>query len=215
MTIRKIFMAACCLCSFKLMAAVPSAMNTFASLNDHSWSLITSVGYTEYQKMYSSDGETFLMKLSIGKSLYANRWGALGLEAGVQNGNSVRFDTSDTSELGGIPMAATIKPIFDILATVRTATIADLPLFVQIKGGAAFCHWQFDNNDDTRNQSQVSGELQAGIGVPVNEHVNLSLLYQGLFGGNPDFNVDINNNTATIRRIPVQHGVLLSFSITV
>ena len=212
---RKFILAACYLCSSKLIAAISPTMNTVNHLNDHSWSAITSVGYTQYQKMYSSDGQTFLMKLSIGKSLYTTPWGVLGVEAGVQNGNSVRIDTTDTYEYGGIPIEATIKPIFDVLATVRSNTIANLPLFVQVKGGAAFMHWQFDNNEATRNQNQISGEIQAGLGVPLNEQASLSVLYQGVFGGNPDFNINMYNGMAVAKHIPIQHGVLLSFAINV
>ncbi len=201
-----------CVGSLKLMAGGNPPIVQFDD-PDHSWSLITSIGFTDYNHMMEKDGQTPLLRLGFGKRLFFVSGAAVGLELGIQNGNTMDVDTTAFPETGGLPVSTTVKPTLDLLATVKTGTLGHHPFFLLAKGGVAYYHWQFDNNDVMKNQIKLATEAQAGVGYIINDFFDLSLLYQGIFGGNPNLHLENDySNRLTMNNIPVQHGVLLSLS---
>lgn len=185
--------------------------------NNHPWAVTASIGYTDFQNSYKNEGQSVLGRLAFNRALLNFKLAKLGIELGVQNGNSMRLSVSQTAldELGGSPIQTTVKPILDLLATVATVPVWQSAVFAQVKGGIAYRSWQFDDRTSINFLSNIAGEVQAGIGVALNSTTSLSLLYQGIYGGNPDFVVNLTNETGTISNIPMQNGVLLSLSVVV
>ncbi len=185
----------------------------------HRWSATGSIGYTQFQQAGDGSGGALLGRFAIGRDFYNTEKTRFGLELGVQNGNRMSIAASqDTLDaLGGLPVWTTVKPMVDFLATYQVAVLHESPAFVVLKGGAAYRQWEAERQS-INNLSQIAGEIQAGIGVAVVERATLSLLYQGIYGANPDFTVNTTpnqefNGTGHVSNIPVQNGVLLSLSI--
>ena len=222
---RHLVVLGCCL-SFTAFAGTMGQAPAVV-VDMHPWSVVGSIGYTAYQNSYNSNGQTPVGRLAIAKDLFNlgdtgigndlfNAAGThIGLELGVQNGNrmpiSVPQATLDT--LGGLPISTTVKPMLDLLATVQVAPMAETPAFLVVKGGIAYRQWQMDR-DTVNNLSEVAGEVQAGVGIPVSDAATLSLLYQGVYGSSPHFTVNTTAATGHVSNIPVQNGVLLSLSMT-
>lgn len=180
------------------------------------WAIIGSLGYVNYQNTSDCDGQTALGRFAIAKDLLDTRYLNFGFELGVQSGNTMRLDVSEATldELGGLPIQSTMKPMLDLLATVKIYSTKN-PLFAQIKGGAAYRQWQFDNRNSINNLSKIAGEIQAGLGYSIGHLASLSLLYQGVYGGNPNFTVSEACPSGYVSTLPRQQGVLLSFSLNV
>lgn len=183
----------------------------------HLWSVTASIGYTDFQHMYESEGQTVLGRLAFDRALLDTQFGNIGLELGVQNGNQMRLkvDEEDLNALGGSPIQTTVKPTLDLLGTFITHPLFNTPLFAQVKGGIAYRSWQFDDRTSIDFLSNIAGEVQAGVGFAISKTANLSLLYQGIYGGNPNFVVDTTNETGSISTLPIQNGVLLSLAVVV
>lgn len=183
----------------------------------HPWLFVPSLGYTQYSDMYADDGQTPLTKISFGKELFSfDSFIPLfvGVETGIQNGNTMRLYSDTLRNIGALPIQTTVKPIFDILATIKTGPIQTTPLFLQGKFGVGSIQWQFDNDDSVNNQNKFTAELQGGIGYAISQNLDLSILYQGFLGGRPTIlNVDTIGANDSFSTIPVQNGVLLSMSI--
>lgn len=178
------------------------------------WGVTGSIGYTHYENMYRGDGNTALGRFALERQLYAGNTLRWGLELGVQSGNSMRVAANqvDTDALGGLPIQSTVKPMLDLLVTLKTTPFLIDSIYAQVKGGAAYRRWQFENRDSINDLTQFAGEVQAGLGVPVSANFDLSLSYQGVYGGNPNLVVNALNQTAHVSTIPIQHGVLLGLT---
>ncbi|ETO93296.1 hypothetical protein [Legionella oakridgensis] len=181
----------------------------------HPWSVTGSLGYTVYEDMYRSDGQTAVGRFAIGHEIYTSHFLQWGFEIGVQNGNTMRYFPSQAAidALGGLPIQTTVKPMLDLLATVKTASFGTTPVFGVLKGGIAYRHWQFNDRDSINDKSLIAGELQAGLGYAISERTSLSLSYQGIYGGNPDFRYNADNAIARVSNIPMQNGVLLGLTV--
>ncbi|ASQ45613.1 hypothetical protein [Legionella clemsonensis] len=177
------------------------------------WSIMASLGYGQYQHMYSDDGQTPLARLAVGAELLTTTQTAFGLEVGVQNGNRMRVavPVNTLNILSGV-VKTTVKPMLDLLLTANTNPISESLLFTQIKGGIAYRQWQMESNW-VSNKTELAGEVQAGFGYPLTEVTSLNLLYQGVFGGNPKFRQGSLNDSWHFSSIPVQHGILFGFSV--
>ena len=184
---------------------------------NHPWSFIGSLGYTNYQNFYHDDGQTGIVRLAIGKSILYTHSLDLGFELGVQNGNTMRFGPSaELLALGALlPIQSTVKPVIDLLATVKSTSLGDSDIFALLKGGIAYRRWQFNDRITINDLSQAAGEVQAGFGYPLTRAVNLSLLYQGIYGSNPNLIVNTTAFTGHVSNIPIQQGVLLSLAFTI
>ncbi len=163
--------------------------------------------------MLEHDGQTPIMRLAFGKQLFTILNSGIGIELGVQNGNTMDVDTLAFPETGGIPVSTTVKPPLDLLATLKTGTFFNTPIFAKVKAGIAYYHWQFDNNDVMKNQIRLASEVQAGLGYALNENFDVTVLYQGIYGGRPDLFVNNTQDNFRISNIPVMHGVLLSLTL--
>lgn len=191
--------------------------NVLFDVENHPWSFTASLGYTNYQSMYLNDGQTILVRLAFGREFFINKQIAYGLELGAQNGNKMRLNVPQETldELGGLPVQSTVKPLLDLLATAKIQPFGLSPFFGEIKGGIAYRHWQFDDRTSVNSITNIAGEVQTGIGYSINKMTTLSLLYQGVFGGNPNFSVDAASTTGSVATIPIQQGVLLGLSYVV
>ncbi len=207
--ISSFFIAICC-----IILSYPTAAAMATTPTSHLWSVIASLGYTNYQNMYLNDGQTAVGRVAIGRELFTKQQTLFGLELGLQNGNSMRVGASQATlnKLGGLPIQSTVKPMLDLLLTAKTATFSTIPIFGQLKGGVAYRRWQFENRTSVNDISNLAAEIQVGVGVPLNPTTSLSLLYQGIYGGSPNFTANSADGTGHVSTIPVQQGILLSLS---
>jgi hypothetical protein len=188
----------------------------------HPWSITGSLGYTYYLSSTNNQGQTAVERLAIGKELFnlylfkRYQW-FWGLELGVQNGNSMNLAASEEQieALGGLPIFTTIKPMPDLLVTIKSQEIGYyFPMHMQVKGGVAFRHLQFNDRDSIKSRLELSGEVQAGPAWNLNKVFTLAVLYQGIFGGAPNLQINEENMTGFISAIPMQHGGLVSLTLT-
>lgn len=189
--------------------------------NTQPWSVTAGLGYTSIQNTYGGHGQTPFGRFAIGKALRSfNTMGLssdsnLGLELGIQNGKRLPLNISEqeASTLGGLPIWTTLQPMIDVLATLRISPMSNQHFIGLVKGGMAYRRWQMDRGT-INNVYQVGGEVQAGIGYAISPSYTLSLLYQGIFGANPNFTLSADTFTGHINNIPIQNGILLNFGIT-
>jgi hypothetical protein len=232
MKIKQIILAAGCALSF---SAIAGTMGEVVAEYNKSWSIIGGVGYTWFQDAYAGgpgsdpsaqgaigDGQTPFERLAIAKDFGVWDYGYLqyvrfGGEIGVQTGNIMRLGASqDTLDLlGGLPIQLNVKPTLDLLATASVQPMEGVPAFGVLKAGIAYRRLQIDERVTVNDLSQVAFDMQAGIGMDVSEHGKLSLVYQGIFGGNTNFTVNTVTGTGHISAIPIQNGVLLNLAFMV
>lgn len=197
------------------------SLNTFAdgyylepTSQDQPWSITASIGNGRYQGIYSRDGKSALGRLAVGNEMMLTGDYALGLEIGVQNGNHMRLNipSQTLAIIEWIPIRTTLAPMLDLLVTAKSDPLAGSAFFAQLKGGVAYRHWQIKNRP-VHALSQLAGEFQAGFGYPLTALASLSLLYQGVFGSDPNLHTNVFGNFSYPANIPALHGVLLGFSV--
>lgn len=200
--------ALCCLS----ISAHAGTMGPITSVTP--WSVIASLGYGSYDNMIGKDGQTAIGRLALHKAFTQFSMAQVGAELGVQNGNHMRLAMPQATidAMGGLPFTTTMKPMLDLLLTLKSAPIANTPVFAELKGGIAYRMWQVER-DTVNSQTKIDGEVQAGLGMAISSNANLSLLYQGVFGKTPRFsNFDPVELTGTFSGIPIQHAGLLSLT---
>lgn len=182
---------------------------------DRSWSITASLGYTSYGNTYGGNGQTSMGRFAIAKDLFKLQDSSLGLELGVQSGKRFPITVSETdiANMGGLPVWTTVQPLLDVLATYKIRTFSASPIFGLLKGGLVYRRWEMDR-DTVNNVYQVGGEIQAGFGYALSDTYALSLVYQGIFGGNPNFTLNPNDYTAHVDTIPAQNGIMFNFAIS-
>lgn len=191
------------------------------------WSVIGGLGYTWYDFGYVGgdsadrtaqhsigDGQTAFGRFAVARQITHFKFINLGLELGVQSGNTMRLDIpQDTLNLlGGLPIQANIKPMLDLLATATTEPLMNMPVFAVVKAGIAYRRMQINDRVTVNDLSQVGFEVQAGLGTNITDRAKLSLVYQGVFDGNTNFTVNTLVGTGHVSNIPAQNGVLLNLS---
>ena len=184
-------------------------------IETHPWSVTASLGYTSYEYGTDGTGQTPIGRFGIGKALCDIGQSSLGAEIGIQNGNTMRlFIPQATLDLlGGLPITATVTPMIDLLGTLRVSFASNSPLFADIKGGLAYRR-MYIARETVNNKYQFAGEFQLGVGMPIADSSTLSLLYQGIWGGNLTYTANAASGTGQISNIPIQNGILLSLNIT-
>jgi hypothetical protein len=210
-----VFMFGCFL-SLKTSGALsPVVVLEEAGIEDNRWSVTASTGYTEYQNIYYKDGRSAIARAAIAAELLTTMQSSFGIELGIQNGKSMHLTIPQGTldVLGGV-VRTTIRPMLDFLITASSNPVAESLLFTQIKGGIAYRHWQVDSYL-IDNKSNLAGEVQAGFGYPITEVTSLNLLYQGVFGANPKLRANLFSESWHLTNSPVQHGLLLGFSIII
>ena len=181
-----------------------------------SWGFSGSLGLSRYDFVYNKDGQSTIGRLSFNTQYIASDFLALGLEVGVQNGNTMRLDIPKPTLdlLGGEPVTIIVKPMVDLLVTAQVTPFDDVGFFGFIKGGVAYRQLQVDRNE-VNDLSKTSPELQAGVGYKINDNLALHMEYQQIFGNNPYYQVNELNETATIANIPTQKAVLIGLTLII
>jgi hypothetical protein len=180
------------------------------------WGFTGSLGIAHYDSVYNNDGQSALGRLSFNAQYSFSDFAALGLEIGVQNGNTMRLDIPKPTLdlLGGEPVSLIVKPMVDLLVSAQITPFEDVGFFGFIKGGVAFRQLQVDRNE-LNDLSKINPELQAGLGYKINDNLALHIEYQQVFGGAPNYQVDPLTETASISNIPTQKAVMLGLSLII
>lgn len=149
-----------------------------------SLSMGISGGYGHINGAYKQDGNTGLARVFLGLQLHQFNTFSLGIETGIQSGNSMRLYTNPViiEEAGGLPVQASLKPIIDALITVKGRFNTILPLGYRLKGGLAYRQLQFENRNSARDTlNKFNAELQAGLGYSLTPNLALTAMYQGIY----------------------------------
>lgn len=169
-------------------------------------------GYGVVDGGYSQDGNVAFGRLALGmhgKDFY--RW-QIGGEVGVQSGNYMRLAASQAviGGGGGLVPQANLKPLLDLLVTVKGGVGFNTPYYYLLKGGIAYRQLSLtDRNSSQDTLNKVSGEFQGGLGVNLTEHVMLNAFYQGIYSSS---NAGVALNSVfdtTIANIPTQQAGFL------
>ena len=178
---------------------------------DQPWSITASFGNSKYQ---NSINESAVGRLALGNDLLLTGDYLLGLELGLQNGHRLKFDVpaETLAVLEWLPVHTTLGPMLDLLITAKSDPLVGSNFFAQLKGGVAYRYWEA-NHPSVNDLSQLAGEIQAGFGYPITALATLSLLYQGVFGNDPDISINTVTKTASVSNIPSLHAVLLGFTV--
>lgn len=197
------------------------ALNNFTQQpihNNKPWIVSASMGYMEYQKMFREDGQTATARLSIGKTLFTieQLFLDVGLELGIQSGNRMRLSLPESTIdiLGGLPLELTVKPIMDLLVSAKVSPSEFFPLFLLLKGGGSYLRVMGDRGA-VNDVNKLAPEVQAGFGYTISNQANITLLYQGIFGGHPKFQLNEATLTGDLSNASVAHAVLLGFAINI
>ncbi|HAU0230588.1 TPA: hypothetical protein ACT9K7_001839 [Legionella pneumophila] len=196
-----------------LLASQPAASNCFDCSNTRV-SISGSTGVAFYNDAYARDGQSILGRLSLELQREFSESLSLGLEVGMQNGNTMRLDIPKPvlNTLGGEPVSVVVKPLLDALATLKITPFDNPGLFGFVKGGIAFRQLQVDRNE-VNDLVRLNPELQAGLGYGLSDNGAFFVGYQHVFGKNPNYQVNPLTETGHIENLPSQHSILLGFSI--
>lgn len=192
-----------------------SPHKAYHCVDSHPWFVTGSLGYTNYLDMYLKDGQTPLARFSIGRDLIKIGAFDLSLEAGVQNGNVMRIPLHPdyTMEFGEFASLDT-KPLLDLLFTLKVDPLMNaIPLFILFKAGPAYQRLSFIDRDSVPDREKVSFEGQVGLGYWINHHTNIYVSYQRVFGANPNFQVNGDEETGYIENFSSQYSILFGISI--
>ena len=204
----------CCL-SFASFAGSMGAPPPPPVVDSCPWSITGSLGYAGLDGAYGGQGQSGVGRLGMGKVFKDYGRSSLGWELGVQNGTTMQLqipeDTLDV--LGGVPVTVTVKPLLDILVDWRFTPVSTTAMFGEVKLGAAYRRMDVLIRQTVNNKSQFAGEVQVGLGMPITDVATLSLLYQGIYGADVNFQANTTTETGFISNIPVQNGVLLSLNV--
>ena len=174
---------------------------------------------------YGQDGNFTQLRLSLGARAprtYKNM--QLGAEIGAQTGNTMRLTATEATidSSGGLPVAATFKPLVDALVTLEYQAPSS-PYGFFVKGGIAYRQLQLNNNTSIQDYiSTINGEFQAGLGYRLSEHARLTAMYQGIYSSSnagvqftsTDSSGFINVGYLTISKIPTQNAGFIGVEYT-
>jgi len=201
------------LCCVGFLSSAQACSNCDLPLH---FGISADIGFTQYPNMYHQDGQSVLGRLSLQTNYVPSDFIVLGIEAGLQNGNTMRLNLpkSTLDLLGGEPVSLIVKPLVDLLVTAQITPFEDVGFCGFIKGGVAFRQLQVDRNE-VNDLSKISPELQAGLGYKINDNLALHIEYQQVFGGDPNYQVDPLTETASLSNIPTQKAVMLGLSLII
>jgi len=170
-------------------------------------------GYGTVSGGYNNDGNFAQGRFTLGVHAKQYKQWMLGGEIGVQSGNTMRLaaNSNVVNPALDLPPQATLKPLVDLLFTVKGQIQPDKPLFYLLKGGIAYRQLQLNDRTSTLGDSlsNVTGELQAGLGIHITEHVLANAFYQGIYSNsNTGVYLDSAGNTP-ISHIPTQQAGFL------
>ncbi len=181
----------------------------------HPWSLELGLGLGRYQDMESSDGDTALGRIGIGKNLFNWKRLRAGIETAFQTGNDARVSAPSTvtDALGGLSVDTVMKSTLDLLLTGKIYPELESSAFFLVKGGLILRRWQFRLNT-VNDLTRVSPELQLGAGVDISPCASLSLAYQRIQGSDPNLHLNSAGNLAAITSIPCENALILGLSLS-
>lgn len=156
-----------------------------------------SGGYSVYKHVFSNDGASGLFRFSLGAQTSSRNDLNFGVEVGIQTGNRMRIDSGNAiSAIGTAPVFLTIKPMYDILATLRY-DLSHRSIFLEMKGGASYSNGLVDSLT-IPNKGELSPEIQAGFGIHLSAKVTILFYYQHIFNGEAQL-INVNSSTGTAR----------------
>ena len=170
-------------------------------------------GYGAVSGGYKHDGKVAQGRLSLGHHVKQYKNVFFGGEIGIQSGNTMRLEASPSviNPATDLPPQATLKPLIDLLFTAKGQILPEKNLYYLLKGGVAYRQLQLDDRTATYGDglSNVTGELQAGLGMNITEHVFLNVFYQGIYSNSTaGVTLDSAGNTP-ISHIPTQQAGFL------
>lgn len=169
-------------------------------------------GYGSVSGGYQQDGNFAQGRFVMGLHTPVYQQLIVGTELGFQSGNDMRLEASSAviDTAGGLPIQATLKPVVDLLLTVKGQFKPESSVFYVVKGGIAYRQLQLENRTSSRDSlSKVNGELQIGLGYSITPQMMVTAFYQGIYGSsNADVGLDTNEDV-TISSIPTQQAVFL------
>ncbi len=177
------------------------------------WKIEADLGQAYYSGAANRDGNTALGRLSFGRDLFFTPIGTLGLEIGVQSGNTMRLNMSKevVNALGGVPIDVQIKPTLDVLIDFQSKQLNPLPLNLWLKGGIAYRSLRVDR-ESINDILGYSPEFQAGIGYRINTQTTLNLGYQMILGKTPHLSINTELETGVLTHILLQQAILMGIS---
>lgn len=177
------------------------------------WGVGGALGMSYTSNTLNKSNQTALGRLSLGATLLSLSTWQTGIEIGVQSGTTFRLSLPKESidSLGGVPIEVTMKPFLDVLAGLNLKPSSNVPMNLWLKGGAAFRMMQVDR-EEVNDLSQISPELQVGLGYEISRQATINLGYQVIWGQKPKLEVNLQNETAILQHIPMQQAVMLGFS---
>ncbi len=180
---------------------------------DQPWSITASAGSGNYQ-IKANDRNSALGRLALGNEMLLAGDIALGLELGLQTGNKIclNIPRETLNLIKWLPVQTTLAPTLDFLITTKTDPIGNSSFFAQLKGGVAYRHWK-THRIPINEISQLAGEIQAGLGYPITALASLSLLYQGIYGTTPNYQISPYTKKENLTNIPTLHAILVGFSV--
>lgn len=169
-------------------------------------------GYGHFDSTYKSDGNYAQGRLAFGVQLKQMANNSIGLELGLQSGNSMRLDGSEqllNSAYGtpAITPLANLKPVIDGLATIRGKFKSDCTLFYLLKGGIAYRQLHLEDRTSSRDTlNEIAPEMQVGVGMNITSNMVATIFYQGIYSNsNVGIGIDAVADT-TIQHIPTQQA---------
>jgi opacity protein-like surface antigen len=217
---KKILLVSFCLSLYLSLPAfaVTSSQTKLTDGSPSRFSVGAYGGYGVVNGGYHQDGQVAQSRLAIGIRAAQYKKLTFGAEAGVQSGNAMRLDASSAlmAAAGCLPIDSTLKPLLDLLVTVKTRIDPSYPIFAVLKGGIAYRQLVLSGRSSSRDGlRRVNGELQAGLVFNLTDHAALATFYQGIYSGtNAGLNLD-SASDVTIRRIPTQQAVFLGFEYSI
>jgi hypothetical protein len=182
------------------------------SCANYPWRVSLGFGYGHFQDMFYQDGYYPSLKIALGKGLISTNHINLGLELGMETGNTMRLDVPKPllNQVGGMPMQSTVKPIFDILETLQAEI--NRRFFGVLKAGGALRSWQFERCSSV-DKMQVNPEFQVGMGYHINQKSYVELVYRSIVGRPLTYVVNTGNEQLYVSGSPTQQGILLNITL--
>jgi hypothetical protein len=177
------------------------------------WTVDVAFGMTSISDAANKDGQSAVGRLSFGHTLLTKPYWQMGIETGIQSGNTMRLllPKESIDALGGVLLHAEIKPFLDVLIGVKTQPIVILPFVGWIKGGVAYRKLQVDRME-VNDLESIAPEMQLGFGYRINVQTTVTLGYQAIWGMKPELTVNPEREVGLLRYIPGQQAVMIGFS---
>ncbi|MBA2710110.1 MAG: hypothetical protein H0U57_05925 [Tatlockia sp.] len=182
-------------------------------INKAPWTVDAAFGVTSFSGISKQENHTAVGRLSLGRGLIITPYWQAGLEAGIQSGNRMHLVLPEESIelLGGLPIEAEMKPLLDVLISLKTKPFPGTPVITWLKGGGTYRKLQLDRLS-VNHLAGFSPEIQLGIGYQINEHATINLGYQRIWGKQPKLTVDAESGTGVLCNLPEQKAVMIGVS---